>query len=172
MDDQKAKPAANAVADIETIVRLEQEALESRTFSDRISEKIAAFAGSMPFVTVHVVAFIIWAFLNLGLVPWIEPFDPYPFNFMTMIVSMEGVLIATFILIRQNRMSRRADRRDLLNLQIDLMAEKEVTKILQLQQRICERLEIPEIRDPEIQALAQTTAVGELADELNRKIPE
>jgi uncharacterized membrane protein len=165
--------SSSAQGNIETVVRLEQEELERRTLSERIGESIAIFSGSMTFFLVHVSGFIFWAIVNTGLIPSITPFDPYPFNFMTMVVSFEAVLLSTFVLMRQNRMAKRADRRDRLNLQIDLLAEKEITKLLQLVQQICDRLEIPQGRtDPEVNELSHVTAVDRLASELDKKLPE
>jgi uncharacterized membrane protein len=111
--------------------------------------------------------------VNSGRVPGIEPFDPYPYVLLTMVVSMEGVIVATFVLMKQNRMSRRGDQRDHLNLQIDLLAEKEITKILQLQRLMCEKLGIKEaLTDGEVSELSQHTAVEDLARELEQRIPE
>jgi uncharacterized membrane protein len=75
--------------------------------------------------------------------------------------------------MKQNRMSRRADQRNHLNLQIDLLAEKEITKILQLQQAMCRRLGMPEaLDDDEVSEFSEHTAVESLARELEQKIPE
>jgi uncharacterized membrane protein len=158
----------SAEANINTIVRLEEQALEQRSFADRISDVIANFVGSIPFVAMHVVWFGIWVGLNAGL--W--KFDPYPFALLCMLVSLEGVLLSTFVLIKQNRMSQRADHRSHLDLQINLLAEKEVTKVLQLQRLICRRLGIQEAdADREIAELSDVTAVENLAHELHEKIP-
>jgi uncharacterized membrane protein len=164
-------PAAmppSAQANINTIVRLEEQALKERSVADRISDAIANFVGSIPFVAMHVAWFGIWVGLNAGL--W--KFDPYPFALLCMLVSLEGVLLSTFVLIKQNRMSQRADHRSHLDLQINLLAEKEVTKILQLQQLICRRLGIEEAEtDREVSELSHVTAIENLAQELHSKIP-
>jgi uncharacterized membrane protein len=164
-------PAAmppSAQANINTIVRLEEQALKERSVADRISDAIANFVGSITFVGMHVAWFGIWVGLNAGL--W--KFDPYPFALLCMLVSLEGVLLSTFVLIKQNRMSQRADHRSHLDLQINLLAEKEVTKILQLQQLICRRLGIEEAEtDKEVSELSHVTAVENLAQELHSKIP-
>jgi uncharacterized membrane protein len=74
--------------------------------------------------------------------------------------------------MKQNRMSLRSDQRDHLNLQVDLLAEKEITKILQLSQLLCEHFQITEARrDREVQELSQDTAVERLARELQARIP-
>jgi uncharacterized membrane protein len=158
----------SAEANINTVVRLEEEALKERTVADRISDAIASFVGSIPFVAMHVAWFGIWVGLNGGL--W--KFDPYPFQLLCMLVSLEGVLLSTFVLIKQNRMSQRADHRSHLDLQINLLAEKEVTKILQLQRLICKRLGIDEAdTDRDVVELSNLTAVDNLAHELQEKIP-
>jgi len=155
-------------ANINTIIRLEENALKQRTFADRISDAIANFVGSIPFVAIHVAWFGVWVGLNLGF--W--RFDPYPFALLCMLVSLEGVLLSTFVLIKQNRMSQRADHRSHLDLQINLLAEKEVTKVLQLQRLICQRLGIEEANaDQEVLELSNITAVGNLARQLEEKMP-
>jgi uncharacterized membrane protein len=154
------------------VARMEREFLEQRTWTERLGDAIADFVGTMSFILIHLLALIAWIAINTGKLG-IQPFDPYPFVLLTMIVSMEGVLLATFVLMKQNRMSRRADQRNHLNLQIDLLAEKEITKILQLQRAMCRRLAIPEaLKDDEVNELSENTAVETLARELEQKIPD
>lgn len=158
----------SAQANINAIVALEEQALKHRSFADRISDSIANFVGSVTFVVFHLAWFGVWVGLNVGF--W--KFDPYPFALLCMLVSLEGVLLSTFVLIKQNRMSQRADQRSHLDLQINLLAEKEVTKLLQMQQLICRHLGIREVdADQEIAELSDVTAVENLAQELSQKIP-
>ena len=158
----------SAESNINTVIRLEEQALKERTLSDRLSDSIASFVGSMPFVVIHIVWFGVWVGLNESL--W--RFDPYPFALLCMLVSLEGVLLSTFVLIKQNRMSQRADHRSHLDLQINLLSEKEITKVLQLQRLICERLGIEEVReDAEVSELSNLTAVDTLAETLHQRIP-
>jgi uncharacterized membrane protein len=158
----------SAEANISAIVRLEEQAQKERTTANRIADAIAKFVGSIPFVAVHIAWFGIWVGLNTGILR----FDPYPFALLCMLVSLEGVLLSTFVLIKQNRMSQRADHRSHLDLQINLLAEKEVTKILQLQRLICQRLGIKEVdADREVAELSNVTAVDNLAREVNEKMP-
>lgn len=90
-----------------------------------------------------------------------------------MIVSVEGVLLSTFVLMKQNRMQARSDARDHLNLQIDLLAEKEVTKTLQLLRVICRKLDIPEAElDAELREMANTTSVDSLAEDIQSNLPQ
>jgi uncharacterized membrane protein len=150
---------------------MEQAALEHRTVTDRLGDAIVGFIGTMKFVVLHLLWFLAWFAINTGKVPGVKVFDPYPFVLLTMMVSMEGVLLATFILMKQNRMSRRADHRDHLHLQIDLLAEEEITKILQMQRQICDHFRIGQATDPEVVELSQHTAVEDLSKELEQKLP-
>jgi uncharacterized membrane protein len=160
-----------ARVNIETVARLEAEFLQQRSLKDRIGDAIAAFAGTMTFVLVHVAGLILWFLINTGSLPFVKPFDPYPFILLALLVSVEGVLLSTFILMKQNRMSRHADHRDHLNLQIDLLAEKEITKILEMQRQLCAHLGIAIGNDAEAVEMSQHTAVEDLAHELEEKLP-
>lgn len=158
---------------IRTIIELEQQQDNERSLGDRVGDTIGTFAGTITFVVLHLALFVAWAVVNRGMIPGVPAFDPYPFNLLTMIVSMEGVLITTFVLIKQNRMGVRADRRNQLDLQINLLTEKEVTKVIQMLERIAAHLEIEEqVVDAETQELGEVTAVDELAKELKQALPE
>jgi uncharacterized membrane protein len=162
-----------AQRNIEAIVKMEEEFLRQRSAAARIVDVSVDAVGTMPSFLIHIGAFTGWICVNSGLLPVVRPWDPFPFILLTMFVSMEGVILALFVLMKQNRMSRRADERDHLHLQINLLAEKEVTTILQLQQRLMLHLGLSELAgDPEIQQLAEETAVENLASELRQKLPE
>jgi uncharacterized membrane protein len=169
--DQRAgrDPAA---ANIRAIVDLERRASAAKSWADRVSDRISAFAGSLTFVACHAVGFAAWAIWNAA-APVHLRFDPYPYGLLTFIVSMEGVLIATFVLIAQNRMSKQSDERDHLNLQVDMLAEQEMTLVLRLLRRISERLAIPADSGEEerAQKLAEETNVYELMEALKEELP-
>jgi uncharacterized membrane protein len=169
--NQAATPPS-AEANINQVVKLEEEAARERTLADRISDAIANFVGSILFVVIHVVWFAVWAGMNVGVLGFSWKFDPYPFQLLCMLVSLEGVLLSTFVLIKQNRMSQRADQRAHLDLQVNLLSEKEITKVLQMQRLICRRLGIEEAdTDPEALELSQVTAIDNLAHTLVEKMP-
>src|SRR5664279_1518610 len=132
---------------------------ERRTRIQRISDAIAGFSGTIFFVILHVVIFTSWFFVNTHKVPGIPQFDPYPFILLNMVVSVEAVLLSTFVLMKQNGMQNKSDHRNHLNLQIDLLAEKEVTKMLQLLRLVCIKLEIEEaVHDEELDDMVSTTS--------------
>lgn len=168
--DPETHPAAD---NIRAIVDIERKALAASHWSERVSDAISAFAGSLWFVLCHVVLFAGWAAWN-ALASQQLRFDPYPYGLLTFIVSLEGVLIATFVLIKQNRMAAQSDQRDHLNLQVDLLAEQEMTLMLRMLRRISERLGIePEGTDEARAAkLTEETNVYELMQRMEKELPK
>ncbi|MGI4758064.1 MAG: DUF1003 domain-containing protein [Janthinobacterium lividum] len=148
-----------------------QEDLETRRgLVDRLADTIGSFTGSMSFVAIHAAWFLLWFLINTGLIPGIPRFDPYPFILLAMIVSVEGVLLSTFVLMKQNRMQQRSDVRHQLDLQINLLAEKEVTKVLQLLRAVAAKMEIETDQDKELVEMAQITSVDLLSERVQRDL--
>ena len=169
----RQRPLPTELEKIETIAKFEQECLEERTVLERIGDAIGGFVGTMQFVFLHALWFAVWIVINLRLIPGVPAFDPYPFLFLSMSVSLEGVLLTTFVLMKQNRMSKRSEIRNQLNLQIDLLAEREATKMLQMLRAICDRMGLEsESQQAEVKQLAEDTSVDVLAQELKKKMPE
>ena len=139
---------------ISTILAVREEFERNKSRQDRAADAITAFSGSIPFVCVHVIWFGLWILLNLGW-PGLRPFDPFPFGLLTMIVSLEAIFLATFVLISQNRMTLVADQRADLDLQIDLLSEYEITRILTLVDAMADRMGIKEAGDPELDQLKE-----------------
>jgi uncharacterized membrane protein len=150
---------------VESVVRIEAEAHAKRTFSDAVADGITQFCGSMAFVWTHVVWFVAWIVLNTT--PGFRHLDPFPFEFLTLIVSLEAIFLSTFILISENRQSRIGDRRNLLDLQINLLAEQENTKMLRLLAQIAKKVGA-DVDDAEIHALEAPTHPAHLADQIER----
>ncbi len=96
---------------------------------DKIAEVITAFTGSMAFVYIHLVAFGFWIGFNAGLVPGVKPWDP-TFVILATEASVEAIFLSTFVLISQNRAASLADKRADLDLQINLLSEHEITRLL------------------------------------------
>ena len=137
---------------------------------DRIAEHISDFAGSIPFVAVHVVLLAAWVLVNVGLVPGVEPFDP-SFVILATVASVEAIFLSTFILISQNRAAAAADRRADLDLQIGLLAEHEVTQLIKLTRRIAERLGIDEAANPELDELGRNVAPEAVLERIEQSQP-
>jgi uncharacterized membrane protein len=140
---------------IEAMRRLEEAQMAQRTTADRIAATIARFCGSMTFVWLHVAFFAAWIAFNT--IPAFKAFDPYPFTFLTLVVSLEAIFLSTFILISQNYDMRVSERRDLLDLQINLLAEQENTKMLQILEQIAKKVGARVDDDPQVRALEEAT---------------
>jgi uncharacterized membrane protein len=168
-----AHPEASATAqeNIRTVAQLEESFRTRRTFFEHVADVVGSFAGSIPFVVLHLIWFLMWFLINTGRMSFIRPFDPYPCVFLALLLSGEAVLLSTFVLMKQNRMTNAADRRAHINLQIDMLAEREATKLLQMQRLICRRLGIEEVEsDRELEDLLKDTHAASLADQLTRNI--
>jgi uncharacterized membrane protein len=156
---------------VETIAGMERTAIDRRTLSERMSEGTTRFIGSMTFVGLQLLGFAVWFGINLRLVPGIHPFDPFPFGILTLVVSSEAILLSIFVLMSQNRMSRQANQRAHLNLQINLLAEQETTRLLQEVRRIADRLGVEKAADEEIEHMSQHTHLATLAEKLEQSLP-
>lgn len=158
---------------IRTVIQVEEEVRSRRGLKDRIADAIGTFAGTVGFVLLHLAWFAAWVAINAGLVPGVPRFDPYPYQLLAMIVSLEGVLLSTFVLIKQNRMALFSDRRGHLDLQINLLTEKEVTKLIQMMERMAAHMGMEaDVVDDEARELGEVTAVGDLAREVEGEMPE
>jgi uncharacterized membrane protein len=125
---------------VQAIKRWEMAFVLARSKAEQISDWIAWKAGSGPVLALHVVWFGAWVAANVGMIPGIRSFDPFPFPFLTMTVSLEAIFLALFVLASQNRLARQTDKRSHLDLQINLLAERETTAVLQLLQDIAQHL--------------------------------
>src|SRR5258705_1551698 len=134
---------------IETIMRLEDATKSRRTMPERVADAITRFCGSMTFAWLHVIWFGIWIAANVWLPPP-QRFDPFPFGFLTLVVSLEAIFLSTFILISQNRQKALDERRAQLDLQVNLLSEQENTKMLELLERIGKKLGVDVSGDPEV----------------------
>ena len=129
----------------------------------RIAQRITRFCGSMSFVYLHAVLYGGWLLLNSGAVPGVTPSDP-TFVTLAMVASVEAIFLSTFVLISQNRMAEAADRRAELDLQVSLLAEQEITKLVQLVSRIAANMGIPESAEPEVQEMMRGVAPEAVLD--------
>jgi uncharacterized membrane protein len=150
--------------------QLEEAAMARRTGADRVAAAIARFCGQMSFVWIHVVLFAVW--IGYNALPWFKPFDPYPFTFLTLVVSLEAIFLSTFILISQNYDMRVSERRNQLDLQINLLAEQENTKALQMLERIAKKVGAHVSDDPQVRALEEATRPEALVRQIDEAYGE
>lgn len=141
-----------------------------RTRMDMVSETLTRIAGSTPFLVFHAIAFAVWIGWNVGLVPGVEQFDPYPFGMLTMVVSLEAIFLTIFVLMTQNKEATIAELREELTLQVNLRMEEEVTKTLHLVAGLYTRLGHTLARDPELEKMLEPLDPQEMERDLTEQI--
>ena len=135
-------PPAALEENVEAIKAWERESLLSRSMAEQIADWVAGTGAGGPVLVLHALWFGLWVSANTGWIPGVTPFDRFPFPFLTMTVSLEAIFLAWFVLASQNRLARQSDKRSHLNLQIDLLAEREMTAVLQMLQDIARHLNV------------------------------
>jgi uncharacterized membrane protein len=154
---------------VEAIKAWDRALLLKRSGVQRISDAITSAAASGPSMLAHAVWFIAWIAVNTRVIPGLEPFDPFPFQLLTMLVSLEAIFLALFVLATQNRLGKQADLRANLDLQIDLLAEREMTAVLQLLTEIAGHLNVPtSVTSDQLADLVKKTDIKAIADEVDR----
>lgn len=162
--------ASTTTRNIKAISELEHAALAQRSLSARAGDAIATHAGKMWFIVFHALWFALWLWLNSGSKNRLA-FDPFPYQLLSTVVSLESIFLSLFILMSQNRSNVQADQRNHLDLQINLLSEEENTKMLQMLQAICAHHKLSIGKDPEIDAMTKQTEISEVLSELQEHLP-
>lgn len=163
-------PPSHLQEHVDLIAKHEQEFLAQRTATERFGDTIASFAGSLLFVSLHLAVFAGWMVWNL--VPHLRHFDPAPFSLLGTLVALEAILLASFILMRQARMGRRADERDHLMLQVLLLSEKEITALLKMDRQIAQEMGLErEANTAEVRELSQHISIEDVAQTIKESLP-
>lgn len=166
LEDQKLTPGA-IHENIETILKMEKEAVKNLSTIEHIADKVTAFAGSSPFIILHALWFGLWIIINSRMISGLTPFDPFPFSFLTLVVSLEAIFLTLLVLMTQNRMTKEADKRAQLDLQINMLAEQETTMILRMVQKITKHLGLVEETDATIADLSEMTDITTVAKKID-----
>ena len=153
---------------IATLVKLRDEKERKKSFQERIADVLTKFSGSMLFVYVHAAWFVFWITYNFG---WFgrKPFDPFPFSLLTLVVSLEAIFLSTFVLISQNHAGEIAEKRAELDLQINLLSEHEITRLLVLMDAVADHLGIDLSNKPELEELKKDVAAPEVLDKIESR---
>lgn len=155
---------------VRLIAELERDALHTRSQFDRFIDTVTGLAGSPAFLVSHASWFAVWIVANTLREP---PFDPYPFSLLTVLVSLEAIILTSFVLMSQNRMARQADKRAHLDLQINLLAEEELTAILQMLRQLCAASGITtEANERAIAPLLNEIDIHKISATLDRELPQ
>ncbi len=153
---------------ISDVGAMEVRGLHDRSRGEHISDAISGLASTPAFTLAHVFFFAGWLVTQTGMVSLVPIFDPFPFTFLTLVVSLEAIFLSLFVLISQTRMTRQTDLLGHLDLQVNLLAEQESTKTLKLLYAIAEHLKVPDL--PSDQTLADDTSVPELIEDVGSTV--
>ena len=153
---------------IDSIVKMRIAEERRKGAQAHVADALTRFSGSMIFVYVHAIWFAVWIVVNVG---WTgsKPFDPFPFSLLTLIVSLEAIFLSTFVLISQNRAGTIADKRADLDLQINLLAEHEITRLLALMDAVADHLGVDLSKKPELEELKKDVPAKEVLDKIEAK---
>ena len=151
---------------IQALLRRHKEEEQKKSIEEKIADNVTRFTGSMLFVYIHLTLFGIWIIWNAG---WLglKPFDP-SYVVLAMFASVEAIFLSTFVLISQNRMNAQADKRADLDLQVSLLTEHEVTRLITLVTAIAKKLDIEEAYHPEIDELSKDVQPEKVMDTMEK----
>jgi uncharacterized membrane protein len=165
-----SRPTPVLLKNIRAVAELEQRAVQERSRTERFTDTITAAAGSIILVAMHALVFAMWIGFNTH-----NPraFDPFPFSILNLAVSLEAIFLSSFVLMTQNRMSRQGDKRAHLDLQINMLAEQELTTMLHMLHSLCQRAGVHvNIQDERVAELLKETDIQKLAVTLDENLSD
>jgi uncharacterized membrane protein len=166
MAEDQSRLAGVVERNIHALLQRRRRREATQPLQQRIADTVTRFTGSMSFVYIHLVVFGAWIVVNLPGVP-LPKFDP-TYVILAMFASVEAIFLSTFVLITQNRMAREADKRADLDLQISLLSEHEVTRLITLVKAIADKLEVEASKNPELPELQKDVAPETVLEVMER----
>jgi len=148
----------------------EATALKKRPRHERFADTLTVYIGSMTFLILNIVVFTAWIIANLGIIPGLVPFDPFPFVLLITAVSIEAIILTTIVLMTQNRQSLISSLRNEIDLQVTLLVEREVTKILKLLVDLNIHLGVRTQEDPELDTMLKATNISYIQRKLEEQL--
>ncbi len=164
---QEEKSQTSAAETIDAILRLEKQHEQALALHHRVFHAIGGFVGTVHFIFLQCIAVGLWIAFNLNFPN--RAIDEYPFPLLATILALEAVFLTSCVLIRQNLIDRALERRDHLELQINLLAEKESTRALRILHKVAERLGVADSEDCKEDELAHETSVDDIARDLKNR---
>ena len=150
---------------VEAVAAMQQAAQTNRTVGERVADLVAATVGSWPFLIIQSAILLGWMFLNI--VAWISHWDPYPFILLNLVLSFQAAYASPIIMMSQNRQAQLNERRNQLDLQINLLAEQETTEMLRLLRLLCEKMDIRVVSKESEVAFEQDTSPEEVLNQID-----
>lgn len=140
-----------------------------RSLTDKFADKLTIKFGSVLFLGINATWFFVWVVLNTNIIPGVEPFDPFPFGLLTMIVSLEAIFLAIIVLISQNRAAKIAELREEIDLQVNSIAESEVSKLIELMGILLKKSGV-KLDDPELQDMVRPIRSADIERILEKQL--
>lgn len=154
------------------IKSFEAKAKAERTRAEWLADMITVRVGTIEFFIVNALWFLIWIGINIGIIPGVPRFDPFPFGLLTMIVSLEAIFLSIIVLISQNRAAKTDALREEIDLQINTISEEEITKIIQLLLKLMEHHHIRVPRDTNLKEMIKPTDTKKIEQSIEQEIEE
>ena len=129
------------------------QANRNRSIAEKVADLLTSSFGTFGFLLINFFLFVFWILINSSTIAGIEPLDPFPYNLLTMIVSLEAIILSIIVLMSQNREAKISDIRSEVDTRVDIVAEEEITKILELLSRLLEKNGIDVSKDEELQKM-------------------
>lgn len=170
LNDRADQPVSNVLdRNINALIRRRASEERNLSLQQRVANAITSFVGSMAFVYIHAAIFVLWILINIGWLPIVSAWDP-SLVVLAMAASVEAIFISTFVLISQNRMASKDDKRADLSLQIELLNEHETTRLITMVSAIAKKLEIdPEVTSEELEEMQRNVAPEVVLEEIERQ---
>ncbi len=167
MDRRKEKNGAAPIFEI-----FSTGAKRKLSWVDRFADFLTRFFGTAWFLVLNIFVFVLWIFINLGEGIGGRPFDQFPFNLLTMVVSLEAIVLSIIVLMSQNRASHIADIREEMDFEVNVQAEREITKVLNLLDNIQHQLGVAHIDDPELKRMKQRLDIKRIEREVRKRMDQ
>ncbi len=153
-----------------TIKSIKAKADEKRSFIDILADRTTALLGSNLFLLVNLLIFITWIMINTGHIPGVKPFDKFPFSLLTTSVSLEAIILAILVLISQNRAAKVAHLREEVQLQVNVLTEEEITRVMWMLVLLLQKNGIPIPEDNRLQEMLRDTDVEKIEKSMEQQI--
>lgn len=141
-----------------------------RSAWEKIADWMTINFGNTKFLFANLLFFIFWLIINIGVIEFIEPFDLYPFGLLTTIVSLEAIILSIFVLISQNRGSKIDDLREEIDLQVDIITESEITKLMKLVVLLLQKNGIDVSNDKELEQMLKPINEEKIEKSLEKQV--
>ena len=155
---------------LKTVKSIKAKADEKRSFIEIVADRTTALFGSHIFLLANILIFITWIVINTGLIPGVKPFDKFPFSLLTTTVSLEAIILAILVLISQNRASKVADLREEVQLQVNILTEEEITRMMWMLVLLLQKNNIPIPEDKRLKEMLRETDIEKIEKSMEKQI--